>query len=742
MGTFERLQRKSSISSARADSASSFQQPSRPFAPAAASTHDQVSPDQQTRPAYGADLRYSLARIPIFSVERENHTGMPDRLKTGIENLSGISLHDVRVHYNSSKPAQVQALAYTQGVSIHIGAGQEKHLPHEAWHVVQQKQGRVRPTVQAKGVGINDDEELEREADVMGAKAFQGVPIQTVGAQENQNPASNAPVQMEDGGYQRALYQLAGVLGIAGSAQAIEDTITSSTGISYGTLSTLFLTLGAVFVAYIAYHVRTRTPVNKNVKKEEAKKEIEKSEPPTPTGRTEPASPTSVTEPPTPTGRIEPASPTGATTPQTPEQTGTTPVPTQTTTPTLQTPSEQIEISPPTGATTLQTPGEETGTAPVPTQTTTPQTSVEETEAPPPAVEAMPARTREFVVQDFDDWKGRSLRDFENYRKEVLLPRANNLRERIWALRFIDEALPRRQLNEFTALNNQLKRPEGEGLVESPLIGALNLAINFILTVESDSEQAIKNEGLKNTYYLQLARAIVETVDRNPGILVQGASQESQALFQQYQQRIGNLRDAYRTAIGQVSPATGIGTFIFKGITFDVHTKINNYISVHGQPPREYPKQPLTPEKFRNITLALLSNDNKAWQSYDPEDLAIYLGATVAETVRYAPATYTNLIAFSETKQYTEQKYKTIFDKLVMTTGGTDPIKNPTVPRTNPPATIKVVERERDIILGTDRKWLETKEYLANLQKSREQIIQNIIEVKRDQIVQALETAY
>ncbi|HCC51392.1 MAG TPA: hypothetical protein DEQ30_04490, partial [Porphyromonadaceae bacterium] len=72
-----------------------------------------------------------------------NKTGLPDDLKTGIENLSGYSMDDVRVHYNSGKPAQLQALAYTQGTDIHVAPGQEKHLPHEAWHVVQQKQGRV-----------------------------------------------------------------------------------------------------------------------------------------------------------------------------------------------------------------------------------------------------------------------------------------------------------------------------------------------------------------------------------------------------------------------------------------------------------------------------------------------------------------------------------------------------------------------------------------------------------------------
>ena len=104
--------------------------------------------------------------------KKENNTGLPDNLKTGVENLSGISLDDVKVHRNSDKPAQLQAHAYAQGTDIHLGAGQEKHLPHEAWHVVQQKQGRVKPTLQMKGgVLVNDETGLEKEADVMGAKA-------------------------------------------------------------------------------------------------------------------------------------------------------------------------------------------------------------------------------------------------------------------------------------------------------------------------------------------------------------------------------------------------------------------------------------------------------------------------------------------------------------------------------------------------------------------------------------------
>ena len=99
--------------------------------------------------------------------------GLPDGLRAGLETLSGTDLSDVRVHTNSSKPAGLDALAYTQGRDIHVAPGEERHLAHEGWHAVQQKQGRVRPTVQAKGIPVNDDTGLEREADVMGAKAMQ-----------------------------------------------------------------------------------------------------------------------------------------------------------------------------------------------------------------------------------------------------------------------------------------------------------------------------------------------------------------------------------------------------------------------------------------------------------------------------------------------------------------------------------------------------------------------------------------
>ncbi len=102
----------------------------------------------------------------------ENISSLPGALKAGIETLSGFAMDDVVVHRASIKPAQVNAYAYAQGSHIHLGPGQEKQLPHEAWHVVQQKQGRVKPTKQLKGkVSVNDDKGLEKEADLMGGRA-------------------------------------------------------------------------------------------------------------------------------------------------------------------------------------------------------------------------------------------------------------------------------------------------------------------------------------------------------------------------------------------------------------------------------------------------------------------------------------------------------------------------------------------------------------------------------------------
>lgn len=98
--------------------------------------------------------------------------GMPAQLLAGAERLSGLDLSGVRVHANSAEPSRIGALAFARGSDIHLAPGQERHLPHEAWHVVQQRQGRVRANLRMMGMQLNHDAALEREADTMGAKSL------------------------------------------------------------------------------------------------------------------------------------------------------------------------------------------------------------------------------------------------------------------------------------------------------------------------------------------------------------------------------------------------------------------------------------------------------------------------------------------------------------------------------------------------------------------------------------------
>jgi hypothetical protein len=104
-----------------------------------------------------------------------NVNASAEKIKTNMENISGVSLADVKVRYNSEQPSKLGALAFTKGNEIHVAPGQEMHLPHEMWHAVQQKQGRVKPTGSIKGNKVNRSAVLEKEADVMGMKALSSV---------------------------------------------------------------------------------------------------------------------------------------------------------------------------------------------------------------------------------------------------------------------------------------------------------------------------------------------------------------------------------------------------------------------------------------------------------------------------------------------------------------------------------------------------------------------------------------
>ena len=100
----------------------------------------QASADTYVQQSDSTSFGQEEQSIPSTSRAKDyqgDRTGLPDALKSGVEQLSGLSMDDVRVHYNSSRPRQLEAFAYAQGTNIHVAPGQERHLPHEAWHVVQ-----------------------------------------------------------------------------------------------------------------------------------------------------------------------------------------------------------------------------------------------------------------------------------------------------------------------------------------------------------------------------------------------------------------------------------------------------------------------------------------------------------------------------------------------------------------------------------------------------------------------------
>ncbi|UUZ78915.1 DUF4157 domain-containing protein [Paenibacillus sp. P26] len=109
------------------------------------------------------------------AVQRKGGDGMPDLVRAKMEQAFSADFSDVKVHVGD-KAGQVGALAYAQGSDIHFAPGQynpesskgQQLLGHELAHIVQQKQGRVKPTAEINGVAVNDDPSLEREADEWG----------------------------------------------------------------------------------------------------------------------------------------------------------------------------------------------------------------------------------------------------------------------------------------------------------------------------------------------------------------------------------------------------------------------------------------------------------------------------------------------------------------------------------------------------------------------------------------------
>ena len=189
-----------------------------------------------TPPRCGIDFADLAPASPAGGGRAERRGNLPEALRTGIESLSGVSMDAVNVHYDSPRPRQLDSYAYAQGNDIHVGPGQERHLPHEAWHVVQQSQGRVAPTAATRdGVRVNDDPTLEREADAMGAKALAARRLEAMRSDETDLPPGQADAAVDAGpkagpAADSTAFQLADNLPAASADQPEEEEAPSAEG--------------------------------------------------------------------------------------------------------------------------------------------------------------------------------------------------------------------------------------------------------------------------------------------------------------------------------------------------------------------------------------------------------------------------------------------------------------------------------------------------------------------------------
>lgn len=127
--------------------------------------------DVPSRPAAQTKADAGAAPAP-------NRTGISTPVLRSMERGLGRDLSAIRVHPESGEATRLGAQAFTRGNDIHVAPGRfaphtesgRALIGHELAHVVQQANGRVRPTTKVAGVPVNDDPGLEREADAVGAR--------------------------------------------------------------------------------------------------------------------------------------------------------------------------------------------------------------------------------------------------------------------------------------------------------------------------------------------------------------------------------------------------------------------------------------------------------------------------------------------------------------------------------------------------------------------------------------------
>jgi hypothetical protein len=144
------------------------------------------TPARSGRPRAGDALLSLQRRYGNRFVQRLVRGGqestVDERTRSRLERAFGTDLSSVTVT-RRPEVASLGAVAVTRGERIDLAPAQRVDTPegqevlaHEVAHVMQQRQGRVRPQVRLGGVGVSVDPRLEAEADTVARRVRGGAP--------------------------------------------------------------------------------------------------------------------------------------------------------------------------------------------------------------------------------------------------------------------------------------------------------------------------------------------------------------------------------------------------------------------------------------------------------------------------------------------------------------------------------------------------------------------------------------
>ncbi len=139
-------------------------------------------------------------------VQMKRNEDLPEDFQTKMESSFGEDFSNVKINKDSKDANELDALAFTQGNNIHFKNGEfdssskngQELIAHELSHVVQQRHRDIGTTHKENNYDVNDNEGLEKEADINAKKAVNGEMISNpFSTNQNTNSSPNTNVSQK-----------------------------------------------------------------------------------------------------------------------------------------------------------------------------------------------------------------------------------------------------------------------------------------------------------------------------------------------------------------------------------------------------------------------------------------------------------------------------------------------------------------------------------------------------------------